>query len=193
MSTTMFDLENAATLLEGVVAGIADDRLAGPTPTAMTVRDMVQHVLGFTEGFRRGATKEGIGASLPPSAAAPQSLPQDWRAQVPAQCKALVEAWREPAAWEGETEVGGATGPAPQMACFALDELIVHGWDLARATGQPFAPTEQDLVILLEMLADTPPEGVPGLFGPRVPVAPDATLLDRVIGLTGRDPAWQAH
>jgi hypothetical protein len=29
-----------------------------------------------------------------------------------------------------------------------------------------------------------------GLFGPPVPVPADAPLLDRVIGLTGRDPAW---
>ncbi|WP_084525772.1 TIGR03086 family metal-binding protein [Nocardia vaccinii] len=191
MTTPMFDLENAATLLEQVVADIADDQLSARTPTAMTVGEMVQHVLGFTEGFRQGATKESIGASVPPSQAAPQTLPQDWRSRVPAQSKALVAAWREPAAWEGETEVGGAAGPAPQMARFALDELIVHGWDLARATGQPFAPTEQDLVVLLEMLGDTPPEGVPGLFGPRVAVPPDASLLDRVIGLTGRDPAWR--
>lgn len=192
MTASNFDLENAGTLVEQVVAGIADQQLDAPTPTGMTVGEMVQHVLGFTEGFRQGATKEGIGASVPPSQAAPQSLPQDWRSRVPAQVKALVVAWREPAAWEGETEVGGATGPAPQMARFALDELVVHGWDLARATGQPFAPTQQDLVILLEMLAEVPPEGVPGLFGPRVPVAPDASLLDRVIGLTGRDPAWRA-
>ncbi|WP_067674626.1 TIGR03086 family metal-binding protein [Nocardia miyunensis] len=189
MTTPMFDLENAATLLEQVVAGIADDQLTAPTPTAMTVGEMVQHVLGFTEGFRRGATKEGIGTSVPPSQAAPQTLPPDWRSRVPAQLKALVVAWRDPAAWAGDTEVGGATGPAPQMACFALDEVIVHGWDLAHATGQPFAPTEQDLVTLLEMLAEIPAEGVPGLFGPRVPVAPEASLLDRVIALTGRDPA----
>jgi hypothetical protein len=29
-----------------------------------------------------------------------------------------------------------------------------------------------------------------GLFGPVVEVPDDAPLLDRVIGLTGRDPAW---
>ncbi|MQY18284.1 TIGR03086 family metal-binding protein [Nocardia macrotermitis] len=192
MTTPLFDLENAATLLELVVAGITDDQLDNPTPTDMTVGEMVQHVLGFTEGFRRGATKEGIGASVPPSEAAPQTLPRDWRSLVPAQLKALVAAWREPTAWEGETEVGGATAPAPGMALFALDEVIVHGWDLARATAQPFTPTDHDLVPLLEMLADTPPEGVPGLFGPRRPVTPEASLLDRVIALTGRDPAWRA-
>lgn len=35
------------------------------------------------------------------------------------------------------------------------------------------------------------PDGTPGLFGPPVPVADDAPLLDRLLGLTGRDPAWR--
>lgn len=192
MTAPMFDLENAATMLEEVVAGITDDQLADITPADMTVAALVGHVLGFTEAFRQGATKEAIGNSLPPSAAAPQVLPQDWRTRIPVQLKALVAAWREPAAWEGDTEVGGATGSAPQMARFALDEVVVHGWDLARATGQPYAPADLDLVVLLEMLCDTPAEGVPGLFGPRVLVAADASQLDRVLGLTGRDPDWLA-
>lgn len=30
-----------------------------------------------------------------------------------------------------------------------------------------------------------------GVFGPVVPVLDDAPLLDRVIGLSGRDPGWK--
>ncbi len=33
-------------------------------------------------------------------------------------------------------------------------------------------------------------EPIEGLFGAAVPVADDAPLLDRVVALTGRDPAW---
>ena len=36
------------------------------------------------------------------------------------------------------------------------------------------------------------PSRTPGLFGPPVPVPKDAPLLDRLLGLTGRDPAWRA-
>lgn len=190
MTAPMFDFEAATTMLAEVVAGIADDQLGGRTPTDMTVGEMVGHVLGFSEAFRLGATKGAIGSSQPP--APPQApLPPDWRERAATQLKALTAAWREPAAWAGETEVGGVTAPAPEMAMFGLDEVIVHGWDLARATGQPYDFAAGDLDVLLEMLKNTPAEGVPGLFGPRVEVAADAPKLDRVIGLTGRDPNWR--
>ncbi|MFE3262134.1 hypothetical protein ACFXPS_37870 [Nocardia sp. NPDC059091] len=91
-----------------------------------------------------------------------------------------------------EAAAGSVLAPAPQMAIFALDELVIHGWDLARAVGQPYAPAESDLAVLLGFLRDTPRAGVPGLFGPVVDIPAEAPLVDRVVGLTGRDPAWTA-
>jgi uncharacterized protein (TIGR03086 family) len=186
-----FDFEPAAMALATVVGGITDDQITAATPCAASaVRDLLVHVIGLTEAFRQAATKEAVGRSVPPTAAPDTALPDDWRAIIPAQLKELVAAWREPAAWDGDTEAGGVTAPAPVMAMIALDEVVVHGWDLARATDQPPIYDPADLTILLEFLRETPPEGTPGLFGPIVPVPADAPALDRVIGLTGRDPAW---
>jgi len=69
----------------------------------------------------------------------------------------------------------------------------VHGWDLARATGQPWAPppaaVSQSLAFAPGML--TPDYQGPGkAFGPRVEVPADAPPLDRLLGLSGRDPRW---
>lgn len=34
--------------------------------------------------------------------------------------------------------------------------------------------------------------GIKGLFGPEVPIPDDAPLLDGILGVSGRDPKWQA-
>ncbi|WP_069160589.1 TIGR03086 family metal-binding protein [Nocardia altamirensis] len=188
-----FDFEPAATALETVVCGISDEQLAAATPCAdTTVRDLLAHVIDLTEAFRQAATKEAVGGSVAPDVAPERALAGDWRARIPAQLKALVSAWREPAAWDGITEAGGVSEQAPAMAMIALDEVVVHGWDLAKATGQPFSPTATDLAVLLDMLSATPPEGTPGLFGPVVPVPVEASALERVLALTGRSLHWTA-
>ncbi|MFC9896672.1 TIGR03086 family metal-binding protein [Nocardia sp. NPDC127579] len=186
----MFEFEPAASAMAAVVAGITDDQLTAATPMAdTTVRELLVHVVGLTEAFRQAATKEAIGHSRPPAIGPDAELVADWRERIPAQLKALAEAWRDPAAWVGETEAGGVTMPAAIMAVVALDELVIHGWDLARASGGRLTVRDADLDTLLEFLRDTPAEGTPGLFGPVVPVPADAPALHRVLGLTGRVPA----
>ncbi|MFI6368885.1 TIGR03086 family metal-binding protein [Nocardia sp. NPDC050630] len=186
-----FDLEPAATALEAVVGATTDDQLTAPTPcTDTSVRDLLAHVIGLTEAFRQAATKEAVGRSVPPAVGPDSDLPADWRSRIPAQLKALVAAWREPSAWDGQTEAGGVTAPAAVMATIALDEIVVHTWDLARAIGRQPAVDPTHLTILLEFLRDTPPEGTAGMFGPVVRVPDTAPLLDRIVGLTGRDPSW---
>ena len=59
--------------------------------------------------------------------------------------------------------------------------MVVHGWDLATATGQPFELPEPTLQAVWECLT----EFLPTL---PVPVPPDASLLDRIVGTAGRKP-----
>ena len=81
----------------------------------------------------------------------------------------------------------------------ALDELVVHGWDLAVSTGQAYAADPVAVEACAEWVAGfAPPADGPdapadegGLFGRPVPVGADASALDRLLGLTGRDPAWR--
>jgi uncharacterized protein (TIGR03086 family) len=185
-----FDMSQAAAALADIVAAIGDEQLDVRTPADLSVRAILEHVGGLAEAFRAAATKEAAGASAAPQFDSGAALAPDWRARIPAQLKALAEAWQEPGAWEGETEAGGVTMPAAVTARVALDELIIHSWDLARATGRDVEVADTDLAVLLQFLKDTPPEGTPGLFGPVVPVGPGAPALHRVLGLTGRDPFW---
>ena len=83
------------------------------------------------------------------------------------------------------------TLPAPVMGDMIIGELAVHSWDLAVATGQRLELPGD----LLAHLHDTMFAGVEqgremGMYGPEVAVPTDAPTLDRILGLTGRDPAW---
>jgi uncharacterized protein (TIGR03086 family) len=118
----------------------------------------------------------------------------DWRTRIPVQLDDLGAAWRVPSAWEGTAVAGGVEMPAPAMAVVALDELVIHGWDLAVATGQPYAPdgaSVQACVGFASSVGESAEERA-GLYGPRVPVPDDAPAFDRLLGLTGRDPGWRA-
>jgi len=191
MTTTTLDLAPQAAEVARVVAGVRDDQLDAPTPCADTpVAALLDHLVGLTLAFRLAAGKEEQPAG--PSASA-EALAADWRERVPRQLDELVAAWRVPSAWEGSVEVGGVTMPAPDMAVVALDELVVHGWDVAVATGQPYRVDEGDVQACLGFVGQVNGEGQespPGLFGPAVPVPADAPVLDRLLGLTGRDPGW---
>ncbi|WP_235023914.1 TIGR03086 family metal-binding protein [Streptomyces sp. WAC05374] len=190
--TVMLDLGPATRRVAKLVEGVTDDRLDGPTPCPdYAVRDMLAHLEGLAVAFRDAGRKAfGPTTDTDPGAGLP-ALGRDWRATIPRRLGELADAWRDPAAWEGTTRAGGVTLPGEVAGLVALNEVLIHGWDLARATGQAYAPDEASLegsYALLAPTADDPDQRGP--FGPPVPVPDDAPLLDRVIGLSGRRPDW---
>jgi uncharacterized protein (TIGR03086 family) len=188
------DLGPAARRVAGLLDGVSDDQLAAPTPCADTpVAALLDHLVLLTAAFRDSARKVP-GRDGPPPQPSSEHLDPRWRTVLPRQLDELVAAWREPAAWEGLAQAGGITLPAPVMATVALDELVLHGWDLARATGQAYEPDPASAQAVFEftsaMSAPEHLESREGLFGPIVEVAPDAPLFDRALGFSGRDPGW---
>ena len=188
--TTSVDLMPAVAEASRVVAGVRDEQLDGPTPCAdTTVAALLDHVHGLAVGLRLAAEKRPTGA---PSASA-EGLPADWRSRIPRELDELAVAWQDPAAWEGTSEPGGVALPATWAGRVALNEVLVHGWDLAAATGQPYAPDPAAVEACLEYnheFAAAVPEGRDSIYGPVVDVPADAPVFDRLLGLTGRDPAW---
>jgi uncharacterized protein (TIGR03086 family) len=191
MQRTTLDLGPQTAEVARVVAGVRDDQLTDPTPcTGTSVAAMLDHLVGLTVAFRMAAEKTVPGGG--PSADAANLAPH-WRTRIPVQLEALAAAWRDPRAWEGTAEAGGVQMPAPAMAAVALDEVLVHGWDLAVATGQPYAVDPLTAEACLEFykgFAVGAPEARDAMYGPEVPVADDAPLFDLLLGRTGRDPAW---
>jgi uncharacterized protein (TIGR03086 family) len=188
----MIDLAPAAREVERLLDGVTDDQLTGPTPCPdYSVADLLDHLMGLSLGFVWAARKTPPAGATGPEPAA-ENLDPQWRTVLPQRLADLVAAWRDPRAWEGKTEAGGVTLPAEQMGVVALDELVMHGWDLARATGQPFTcdPASTAAVLAFTEVAAQPGAVRDGLFGPVVPVPEDAPALDRALGLAGRDPAW---
>ncbi|GGU88390.1 TIGR03086 family protein [Streptomyces albospinus] len=188
----MIDFAAQARVVARLAENTAEGQLAAPTPCEeYAVRHLLGHLVGLTAAFRDAARKDlGPTTSTPPDAGLPD-VETGWRETLERRLGELVAAWRAPEAWEGETQVGGVTLPAAVVGRFALDELVVHGWDLARATGQEYAPDGPALDVsyaLLAASADDPGRGT--IFGYPVPVAQGAPLLDRVVALSGRRPDW---
>ena len=187
------DFAPATDELARIVRGVRDDQLRSPTPCpAYTVADLLDHVGGFALAFRAAAAKEPLPGDGAPQAGGAR-LEEGWRDDIAARLAALAEAWRDPEAYDGLTMAGPVELPAEIAALVALDEVVVHGWDLARATGQDYAPDEAAVLECLGFAAsfevpDDAPDGGP--FGPPVTVSAEAPALERLAGATGRDPAW---
>ena len=128
-----------------------------------------------------------------PAPAAASGAPAAPAADLESQIELLVAAWSVPAAWQGTTTMGGPMElPATMVGARVLDELVVHGWDLARATGQDPAWDGELLDFVHQQVAETAAMGREmHAYGPEVAVPATAPLLDRTLGLTGRDPFWK--
>jgi uncharacterized protein (TIGR03086 family) len=192
---TVVDLEPATSRMADLIRGVSDELLGGPTPCPeYTLGDLLDHVAGLTLAFTAAASKDAVAIGAQGPSGDASRLGHDWRTRIPRDLAALAEAWRNPQAWSGTTRAGGVELPGEVAGLVALDELVVHGWDIARASGQPYdcdQPLLEAVHGFVEQFSGPDREAArEGLFGPVVKVPEDAPLLDRVIGLTGRDPSW---
>ncbi|MEV3856505.1 TIGR03086 family metal-binding protein [Streptomyces sp. NPDC050095] len=194
MSDTTVDLGPQARIVARLAHGVREEQLDLPTPCPdYAVRHLLGHIVGLSAGLGATARKERdeVNGAVPGSTL-PELAP-DWRATLPRALDDLVEAWRDPAAWDGMTHAGGQDLPGAVAGLVTADELVVHGWDLARSTGQEYVPDEAALRAAHALLAPAVGDDErAGLFGPVVRTSADAPLVDQVIGLSGRDPAWKA-
>jgi uncharacterized protein (TIGR03086 family) len=188
------DLRPAADRMARLLAGLPDEALGRSTPCAdMPLDGVVDHVGGLAVAFTAAGRKDLGELTSQPPAAKPVELEPGWRDRMAADLTSLADAWQAPEAWEGMTQVGGVDLPGEIAGRIALGELVVHGWDLARASGQAFdceEATLQEIEATVRQFRGDNDGDIPGLFGPAVPVPDGAPALDRVLGITGRDPAW---
>ncbi|WP_192582977.1 TIGR03086 family metal-binding protein [Streptomyces albicerus] len=183
-STLHRAIRECADAVAATASGIRAEQLGNRTPCEkFTVAELLDHLGGTLSSSARAARKEpesGEGASL---ALSPTAVAESAdRAAV---------AWADSAAYEGTTEFGPGEMPAAFAATITLEELALHGWDLARATGRPFSVSEETAQITLAAVEQIAEQArATAGFGPPVPVAADAPVFHRALGASGRNPAW---
>jgi uncharacterized protein (TIGR03086 family) len=155
-----------------------------PSPCeGWSARDVVGHVLQTQRAFLE---QQGLDAGPEPDLTDPAVA---WRAQR-AHLTSVLAADGVPA-----REYDGYFGPttiAATIADFYGWDLVVHGSDVARATGQAWSVSEDEAADL-HATADGwgPALHSEGVCADAVEVGPDASVTDRLLARLGRDPGWQ--
>ena len=182
-----------ADIFDGTVAAVGPDDWGRPSPCAeWDARDVVRHVVDMHHVMLRPYGREP--AAAPGVDDDPLAAFRAARAEVEAilDDRELATRWTESPA--------GTMAGADMVDQVASADLVIHRWDLARATGQDDAIDPEELERMWPAFQQIPDVmRVPGafgpgitVFGPVVEVPADASLQDRALGLVGRDPHWRA-
>jgi uncharacterized protein (TIGR03086 family) len=165
-------------------------QFGGPTPcTDWDVRALLNHLILWTS-YSLEARAQGGSVSqelMDRDFADEPGFADGYRAQLD---RALA-AWADPAAWERELSVMGTDTPAADVAALNIAEMVLHGWDLAAATGQRYAVSDAAAAAAaraVEANADLFRQ-YKGFAEP-VEVPASASPLDRLLAASGRDPSW---
>ncbi|GAB3716275.1 maleylpyruvate isomerase family mycothiol-dependent enzyme [Amycolatopsis oliviviridis] len=178
-----------ADAFEGKVAAVEAGRWENRSPCEeWSARDVVGHIVDM-----HGAMLRPVGRALGPAPSIEEDPLGAFRA-----ARADVEAiLTDPvlAATEHETPAGKMTAEQHIDQVVSAD-MVVHGWDLARATGQDDTIDPEEVARMWPGAQAIPDQmRIPGafgpgivVFGPEVKVPESAPLQDRLLGLLGRDP-----
>ncbi|MEV6396108.1 TIGR03086 family metal-binding protein [Streptomyces sp. NPDC051907] len=175
-----------------IARGVGGDRLGAPTPCkGWDVRALANHlVLYSAHGLEYRAQRRQLPEEL---TARDFAAEPDWARQYALQLDRALAAWSEPVAWEGEIDLGFTAMPAVEIASLIAKELAVHGWDLARASGQEHRISDEAAALVLTVV-ETHAEVYRQYDGFSDPVSlPDsAPVFERALAAAGRDPRWRA-
>jgi len=184
------ELADAAGATAAVVDNVTPAEFGARTPCdEWDVQALVNHIiLWSSHSLERRAHGESV---------APELMERDFAAEPDfapayrAQLDRALAAWADPAVWNRELDVMGSKTRAADVASLMIAEMVLHGWDLAAATGQRYAVSDRAAEAALRAVEANAElfRQYKGFADP-VPTAADAPALDRALALSGRDPAW---
>jgi len=193
METKNLSAEMAAAAAEAarVVGNVPERTLSQPTPCGdWDLRTLLNHTILWTSySAERRAHGESVDEALMnKDFTADPGFREDYARQV----SKAVTAWQGPEAWAGTRNVMGNATPAADVGAMLLMETALHGWDVARATGQEFHADDTTAAALLRIVQAQAElfrkyQG----FADAVEPPPNATVFECALTLSGRDPGWK--
>ncbi|MCX5015679.1 TIGR03086 family metal-binding protein [Streptomyces sp. NBC_00555] len=183
------DLAAAVALAGRTLAAVRPDQYDSPTPCAeFDVRRLSSHLVGVLR--RISVIGRGEDPFSVPSFA-DELADGEWAAAWEPAAREAARVWADPGVLDRDLRLPMGVRPGVVAAAVYTNELIVHTWDLATATGQrPDWDTD-----LLERLVEVVRRALPAEtrggripFAEVVPVAADASALDRLVAWSGRRP-----
>ncbi len=179
------DLNYQITTIHDLMANTAPDQLGSQTPCAKwKVRDLMNHMVGGGNMFGAAFRGESVDADGP----MPDMIGDDPAAAWDGAAKAFCDGVDSPGALERQITLPFATLPGKVVLDIAKFDLLVHAWDLAQATDQPFDPPKdvvEPAIASAQMIIS--PEARDGdTFADEVKPPADATPIQRLAAFTGR-------
>ncbi|MFN8523475.1 MAG: TIGR03086 family metal-binding protein [Chloroflexota bacterium] len=153
-----------------------------PTPCSeWNARQLIEHMTGTNAMIAQAIDPGAVGAAAADPVGAYEGSVQ-----------AMVAATGQAGLMDQKLTLPFGEMPAPGALALAITDQLIHTWDLARALGKPCV-LDADLceTALGFMQASMRPEfrGEGKGFGPEVSVAANASVQDRMLGFSGRDPS----
>jgi uncharacterized protein (TIGR03086 family) len=187
--STREHLYSVVASLQPVIYGVSAQEMGAPTPCPeYDVRTVANHMLGTIEAMRRVGAGEPLDPEDPWGTNG-DNVREQWRDDLSQKLTEYANAWSQPDAWEGDAMDGAM--PKQLIGDMGFVEAMLHGWDLAKGSGQVVeyddGAVEQALEIL-EVIGDQGRGG--GAFGPEIEVPDDAEPFAKVLAKSGRDPEW---
>ena len=174
-----------------LIAGVGPDQWSNPTPCPeWNVRALVNHLVVGDRMFAHILS----GKEMPSPETLRRMRGLDRLGDDPVgayreSAAALLAAFQQSDVLQGVFQVPVGRLPGTAALYLRITETLVHGWDLARATGQPAKLPDEVAEAALAFVRgrqapDVPRTGHP--FGPIQPVGEDAPAIDRLAAHLGR-------
>jgi uncharacterized protein (TIGR03086 family) len=173
-----------------IVGGTRHDQLADPTPcTDWDVRTLLNHIILWTA---YSAEQRALGGSVAEELMNKDFAKNpDFAADYKAQLDRALTAWEDPQAWQRDLGVMGSPAKAADIAAMLVAEMVLHGWDLAKATGQEYRCNDTVAADLIQTV-ETQGEMFRQYkgFADVIDIPESASKFHRALALSGRDPGW---